>query len=142
MKVRGSAQASSRNERHAGELLRGRRIARPAPSETSIGVELQEGSMKTLLKSALGAGFLALAACGGQGDDSLGDNAADAADAQADVLDQAADNATTEGQEDSLQAQADALREQGEAKEEAIDDADVNADAMTPAQKDAATNGQ
>jgi hypothetical protein len=98
--------------------------------------------MRLLLKSALGAGLLALAACGGQGDDALGDNVADAADAQADVLDQAADNATSEVQEDSLEAQADALREQGEAKEEAIDDADVNADAMTPAQKGAVVNGQ
>jgi hypothetical protein len=98
--------------------------------------------MRLLLKSAIGAGLLAVAACGGQGDDALGDNAADAADAQADVLDQKADNATSEVQEDSLEAQADALREQGEGKEEAIDDADVNADAMTPAQKGAVVNGQ
>jgi hypothetical protein len=98
--------------------------------------------MRLLLKSAFGAALLALAACGGQGDDALGDNAADAADAQADLLDQAADNATSEVQEDSLEAQADALRESGEAREEAIDDADVNADAMSPAQKEAVVNGQ
>ena len=95
--------------------------------------------MRKYLAPALAASLLSLASCGGQGDDSLGDNAADRADAQADVLDAAADNTANEVQEDALEAQADALRETGERKEEAIDDADVNADAMTPAQKEAAT---
>lgn len=83
--------------------------------------------MNRIAKFAVIAGFAALAACGGQGDDAAGDNVADAYENQADVLDAAADNATTEGTEDALENQAEALREEGEAKEEAIDDADVNA---------------
>lgn len=97
--------------------------------------------MKTMLKIAAGAAFLALSACGGQGDDSLGDNVADAAEAQADNLEAMADNTASEAQSDSLEAQADATREAGAAKEEAIDDADVNAQAMTPAETEAVTNG-
>lgn len=96
--------------------------------------------MKTMLKAAaIGAGIFALAACGGSGDDALGDNAADAAEAQADNLEAMADNAATDAQADSLEAQADAVEEAGEAKEEAIDDADINADALTPAEKEAVT---
>lgn len=87
------------------------------------------------------AAILALGACGGQGDDSLGDNAADAAEATADNLDDAADNASG-AQEDALEAQAEATRERGEAIEEAIDDSDVNADALSPEQKNAVVSGQ
>ena len=96
--------------------------------------------MKFMLKSAAAAGLFALAACGGQGDDKLGEQAQEASENQADALDAAADNATG-STEDSLEAQADALREQGEEKEEAIDDADVNADAMTNTQKESVVNG-
>ena len=78
----------------------------------------------------LGSGFLALAACGGQGDDAMGDNVADAYENQADSLEEMADNASTDAQADSLEAQADALEDKGEAMEEAIDDADVNAAAL------------
>lgn len=81
--------------------------------------------MKLLLKVMIGGSMLALAACGGQGDDALGDNVADAADAKADSLEAMADNATSEVVEENLQDQADVVRETGEAKEEAIDDADV-----------------
>jgi predicted small lipoprotein YifL len=97
--------------------------------------------MKTILKAATAAALLSLAACGGKGDDALGDNAADAADARADNLEAAADNASGT-REDALDAQADATREAGEAREEAIDDSDVNAHALSDAEKNALVNGQ
>lgn len=97
--------------------------------------------MRSLIVLTLGAAALTVSACGGNGDDALGDNAADAAEAQADNLEAMADN-TSGVQADTLEAQADATEAAGEAKEEAIDDSDVNAEAMTPAQKDAVTNAQ
>src|SRR3546814_11447509 len=81
--------------------------------------------MKIWLDALLGSGLLALAACGGQGDDALGDNVADAAEVEADMLEEQADNAVSEGQEERLEDQADVVREAGEEKEEAIDAADV-----------------
>jgi len=75
----------------------------------------------------IGAAALALTACGGKGDDTLGDNVADNYDAAADNLDAAADNASG-AEAATLENQADALREEGENKEEAIDEADVNAE--------------
>ena len=86
--------------------------------------------MKFMLKAALGAGFLALAACGGQGDDSLGDNIADNADAVADNIEAVAENSGNAVIEEAGEDQAEAVREAGEAKEEAIDNADVNAAAV------------
>ncbi|HET9355471.1 MAG TPA: hypothetical protein VFO42_04830 [Sphingomicrobium sp.] len=83
--------------------------------------------MKKVSFALVGAAALALAACGGQGDDALGDNVADNYDAAADNLDAMADNTANEGESDALENQADALREEGEDKEEAIDEADVNA---------------
>jgi predicted small lipoprotein YifL len=97
--------------------------------------------MKTFVKAAALAGLFALAACGGQGDDTLGDNAADAADAAADNLDALADNTANDAVAENLEAQADALREEGKAREDAIDRSDINAQALTPAEKEAATNG-
>ncbi|HEX8402043.1 MAG TPA: hypothetical protein VF628_10095 [Allosphingosinicella sp.] len=97
--------------------------------------------MKRIITAALCASTLALAACGGDGDDKLGQQAQDAAENKADVLDQAADNSSG-AQEDALEAQADVTREAGDAKEEAIDDADVNAHSMSNEQKNAMVNGQ
>ena len=96
--------------------------------------------MKLFAKALIGPALLAVAACGGKGDDSLADNAADAYEAQADNLEEAADNTTNEAAEDALENKADALREKGEAKEEAIDRSDVDARGMTEAQKDAVAN--
>ena len=97
--------------------------------------------MKKIVTGAACAALIALAGCGGKGDDSLGDNAADAAEAQADNLEAAADNAVSDAQEDALEDQADAVRESGEKKEEAIDDSDVNAQALSNEQKEAVVNG-
>ena len=74
----------------------------------------------------VGAAALALAACGGQGDDSLGENVQENMENAADALDEQADNAAG-GEAANLENQAEQLREQGEDAEEAIDDADVNA---------------
>lgn len=81
--------------------------------------------MKTIFKAAAVASLLTLAACGGAGDDTAGDNVADQADAVADNMEDAADNTSNEAASDALEDNAAAIREQGEDKEEAIDDADT-----------------
>ena len=83
--------------------------------------------MRKFSAAIVGAGLLALAACGGRGDDTAGDNAAGAAEAQAENLEAMADNTTNEAAADSLENQADAVEDAGQAKEEAMDEADVNA---------------
>lgn len=85
----------------------------------------------------VGAASLALAACGGKGDDALGDNVNDNFEAAADNLEAAAGN-TTGAEAASLENQADALEAEGDRKEEAIDEADVNA--ANPAAANAAVN--
>jgi hypothetical protein len=66
--------------------------------------------MKKFFAPALVACFLALAACGGQGDDTAGDNVADQADAQADNMEVMADNMSGVA-EDNMEANASAVRE-------------------------------
>ncbi len=83
--------------------------------------------MKKISFALVGAASLALAACGGSGDDSLGENVQENFEAAADNLEAAAENTTNEVQADTLENQADALETEGTRKEEAIDDADVNA---------------
>lgn len=97
--------------------------------------------MRIKMMAGVAAACLALSACGGKGDDKLGEQAQENAENKADQLDAAADNATGV-QEDALEAQAEATRESGDAKEEAIDDADVNAEAMTNAQKNELTKAE
>ena len=83
--------------------------------------------MKKLSFAIVGAAALALAACGGKGDDALGDNVNDNYQAAADNLDAMADNTANGAESDMLENQAGALRKEGDRKEEAIDDADLNA---------------
>ena len=87
----------------------------------------------------VGAASLALAGCGGQGDDSLGENVQENMEAHGENLEPAADNAANPAEAQSLEQQADQLKAEGERKEEAIDDADVNA--SNQAEVDAAVNG-
>lgn len=95
--------------------------------------------MRTFLTVVSAASLALLSACGGKGDDKLGERAEEAADAKADSMDAMADNMTGAAKE-NMEDKADAVRQAGDAKEDAIDDADVNADAMTEAQKNAVVN--
>jgi hypothetical protein len=82
--------------------------------------------MRKISLALVGAASLALAACGGKGDDSLGENVQENMENAADQLD--ADAANAAGAEAAnLENQADQLRDAGENAEEAIDEADVNA---------------
>lgn len=83
---------------------------------------------------------LTLAACGGKGDDKLGEQVQEAAENKADKMDAMADNMSGTA-EDMMQANADATREAGDAKEEAIDDSDINAEALTPTERAKIING-
>ena len=83
--------------------------------------------MKKLHFALVGAASLALAACGGKGDDSLAENVQENYEAAADNLEAASDNSANPAEAASLENQADALEKEGARKEEAIDDADVNA---------------
>ena len=85
-----------------------------------------------MIALSAGAMALSLAACGGKGDDKLGDQVEQAADNNAAALEATADN---------LEDRAEAIRDNGEERSEAIDDSDVNADALTNGQKAAVING-
>jgi hypothetical protein len=82
--------------------------------------------MKKFAFAMVAAASIALAGCGGQGDDTLGDNVEENMDAQADNLDALAANAG-DAEAEALGNQADQLRNEGDRAEDAIDDADVNA---------------
>ena len=83
--------------------------------------------MKKISFALVGAASLALAACGGQGDDALAENVQENYENAAENLDAAAMNAGDPAEADALANQADALANEGAAAEEAIDEADVNA---------------
>lgn len=86
--------------------------------------------MNQFAKMITVAAFVALAGCGGKGDDAAGDAVADNADAVADAMDNRADvleDKGLENQADALENKADAVREAGKQQEEAIDDADIDA---------------
>lgn len=87
--------------------------------------------------AVVGAASLALAACGGQGDDALAENVQENYDNAADNLDAIADNTANPAVADNLANQAEALREEGGRKEDAIDDADPNAATTNAAQVNA-----
>jgi len=86
--------------------------------------------MKKLSFAVVGAAALALAACGGKGDDSLAENVQENYENAAENLEAAADNTSNAAEAAALENQADALKEEGEAKEDAIDKSDVNAAAV------------
>ena len=95
--------------------------------------------MKKIAFAMLGAASIALAGCGGQGDDALGENVQENMEGQAENLDALAGNAATDAEAEALGNQADQLRNEGERAEDAIDDADVNA--ANQAEADRAVNG-
>ena len=93
--------------------------------------------MKKVAFAIVGAASIALAGCGGQGDDALAENAQENMEGQADNLDALAGNAATDAEAEALGNQADQLREEGDRQEDAIDDAD----ASNQAEADQAVNG-
>jgi hypothetical protein len=82
--------------------------------------------MNKLSFALVGAAALALAGCGGQGDDTAGENVQENFEAAAENLEAMAENTTNETMEATLENQAEALEEEGQRREEAIDEADVN----------------
>ncbi len=95
--------------------------------------------MKKFAFAIVGAASMVLAGCGGSGDDALGENVQENMENQAENLDAMAGNAATDAEAEALGNQADQLREEGEEREDAIDDADVNA--ANRAEADQAVNG-
>jgi hypothetical protein len=86
--------------------------------------------MNKMSFAIVGAAALALAACGGKGDDTLGEQVQENYENAAENLDAAADNTANPAEAAALENQADALAAEGEKKEEAIDAADTNAAAV------------
>jgi hypothetical protein len=87
---------------------------------------------KLVLITSLAALAIPLAACGGKGDDKLGSQVEAAADNRADAMEATAEN---------LRDQAETVRDNASEQADAIDDADVNAVAMSQGEKAALING-
>jgi hypothetical protein len=85
-----------------------------------------------IAKLLIGPALLALAACGGQGDDAAAENVEQAFENSAEQLERAAENASGETRE-RLEDEAEVMRRTGEAAAEAIDDVDLNGQATLPA---------
>ena len=96
--------------------------------------------MRVVFSAVAGVAWLSLTGCGGTGDDKLGEQAQKEMENRAEEMDAAAENMSGAAK-DSLEANADATREQGQLKREALDDADVDADALSNAEKDAVIRG-
>ena len=87
--------------------------------------------MKSIPTLVIAAALGALAACGGEGDDKVGDIVERDADAAADAIDAQAETMEEAGaklEAGVAEAQADAMREAGEGVERAIDAADIQTD--------------
>ncbi|HEY0412143.1 MAG TPA: hypothetical protein VGD66_03260 [Allosphingosinicella sp.] len=80
--------------------------------------------MKLIVKAAIGAGLIALAACSSHTD--AGQNVADNAENVADNLDAMSDNMSNGTASDALENQADATRAAGENQADAVDNAVEN----------------
>ena len=93
--------------------------------------------MNKMSFAIVGAAALALSACGGKGDDTLGEQVQENYENAAENLDAMADNTANAGEAAALENQADALKAEGDRKEEAIDDADANAATTNAAQVNA-----
>jgi hypothetical protein len=87
--------------------------------------------MKKIVLAAFAVPMFALAACGGKGDDKLGEQAQEA-------MENRADNALANGS--ISEKEADQMKDRANEKEERIDDSDVNADALSNEQKNAIIN--
>jgi predicted kinase len=93
--------------------------------------------MKKFAFALVGAASIALAGCGGSGDDTLAENVQENMEGQAENLDALAGNAATDAEAEALGNQAAQLRNEGDQAEEAIDEADVT----NAAEADQAVNG-